>query len=424
MLVTVDESGRATHVDGNPEQPVTAGFLCGKVSNYLDRVYAEDRILHPLVHEGTKGSGEFRRASWDEALDLVAEGLGAAIDRHGGEAVLPYSYMGTQGLIQGDVMSARVMNSIGATSLERTICATAGITGVTATHGISPEVDPELWPLARSVLVWGWNPMSTAPHLWKLLLEARSNGAKLVVVDPFRSRTARVADEHLRPLPGTDAALALGMMRALVDAGLHDEQWCREHTTGYEALLERLGEHDVERWAGICQVPAEDIRRVAAEFAGTRPALLRLGVGAQRHAGAPVAYRTIACLPALAGAWREPGGGCSYIPTATAAAVSSVPLQREDLRPYEPRTINMSQLGAALTGRALEPPVAALVVWNSNPAQIAPDQEQVLAGLRRDDLFTVVLEQFMTDTAAHASCCPPPRSWSTSTCCSRGATTT
>ena len=397
MHVSVDDGGRATKVAGDPEHPVTAGFLCGKVSNYLDRVYAEDRLLHPLVRE----NGDFRRAGWDEALDRVAAGLRDAIDRHGPESILPYSYAGTMGLIQGNSMSARFFNALGASELVRTICATAGMAGTTGVHGFSPEVDPEEWPNARYMLVWGWNPMSTAPHLWRFMLEARRQGAQLVVVDPFRSRTARVADEHVRPLPGTDAALALGMMRAVVDAGLEAEDWCRAHAAGYDELLARVHERTVEGWAELCGVPAEQVERVARGFAGTAPALLRLGVGAQRHAGAPAAYRTVACLPVLTGAWRHRGGGCSYIPTATGGAVSSAPLEGRDLRPGPVRAINMSQLGDALTG-ALDPPVAALVVWNSNPAQIAPDQERVLAGLRRDDLFTVVLEQFMTDTAAHA----------------------
>ena len=401
MHVSV-EDGRATHVTGDPDHPITVGFLCGKVSNYLDRVYSDERILYPLVRTGAKGGAEFRRASWDEALDLIADGLGRARDEHGGESILPYSYMGTQGFIQGDVMSARVMNALGASDLERTICASAGIVGAAATHGISTEVDPELWPHARYVLVWGWNPMSTAPHLWRKLLDARKNGATIVVVDPFRSRTARVADEHLRPLPGTDAALALGMMRAVVDAGLQDEDWCREHAAGYDELVAELREWPPERAAEVSGVDAEAIERVGRAFAETQPALLRLGVGAQRHFGAPAAYSTIASLPALVGAWRHVGGGCSYIPLATAGAISSGPLQRDDLKPGPTRTINMSQLGQALTDPELEPPVRALVCWNSNPANIAPDQERVLEGLRREDLFTVVLEQFMTDTAAHA----------------------
>jgi anaerobic selenocysteine-containing dehydrogenase len=401
MHVTV-EDGRATKVAGDPDHPITVGFLCGKVSNYLDRVYSDERILHPLIREGAKGEARFRRASWDEALDRVAAGLRAARDEHGGEAILPYSYAGTQGLIQSDTMSARVMNALGATDLERTICASAGIAGTKMAHGFSPEVDPEEWPHARYVIVWGWNPMSTAPHLWRKLLDARKAGAKIVAVDPFRSRTARVADEHLRPLPGTDAALGLGMMRAIVDAGLQDEEWCRRHAEGYDELLANLADFPVERAAEITGVEADTIARVGLEFASTRPALLRLGVGAQRHLGAPAAYATLASLPALTGAWRDRGGGCSYIPNATASAVSKTPLQRLDLRPGPVRRINMSQVGRALTDPGLDPPVAAMVCWSSNPAAVAPDQQQVLAGLGREDLFTVVLEQFMTDTAAHA----------------------
>ena len=402
MLTTVDESGRAVAIGGDPDHPITAGFLCGKVSNYLDRVYSKDRILEPLIRTGPKGAGEFRPATWEEALDVSAGRIGAAIEEHGGESVLPYSYMGTQGALQSGSIADRFMNAIGASRLVRTICASAGIAGVVATHGLSPEVDPEEWPHARYLLIWGWNPMSTAPHLWRKLLEARRAGARLVVVDPFRSRTARVADEHLRPLPGTDAALALGMMRAVVDAGLADEDWCRAHAQGYDELLERLAERPVSHWAEICGISAGTIERIAREFATTQPSLLRLGVGAQRHLGAPIAYRTIACLPALVGAWRHRGGGCSYIPTATANAIPSGGLSGEDLGTAERRDVNMSQLGAALTDRELSPPVAAMVVWSSNPAQVAPEQERVLAGLRREDLFTLVVEQFMTDTAAHA----------------------
>jgi anaerobic selenocysteine-containing dehydrogenase len=397
MHVTA-EGGRAVEVAGDPDHPITVGFLCGKVSNYLERVYSEERVLHPLVRE----NGGFRRASWDEALDRVAAGLTRARQEFGGESILPYSYMGTQGLIQANTMSARVMNALGATELERTICASAGMAGTLMAQGVSPEVDPEEWPHARYLLVWGWNPMSTAPHLWRKLLDARKAGARLVVVDPFRSRTARVADEHLRPLPGTDAALGMGMMRAIVDAGLHDEEWCRAHAEGYDELLAALAGFEVEQAAAITGVDAEAIARVGREFAATGPALLRLGVGAQRHLGAPAAYATLASLPALTGAWRDRGGGCSYIPTATAAAVSAAPLQGEELRQGPVRRINMSQLGTALTDEELDPPVKAFVCWSSNPAAIAPDQEQVLAGLRREDLFTVVLEQFMTDTAALA----------------------
>lgn len=402
MLVTVDDDGRAVKVEGDPEHPITDGFLCGKVSNYLDRVYGEGRLLRPLVRTGAKGSGEFRDAGWEEALDLVARGLAEVVERHGPQAVLPWSYMGTMGVLQGGVVPHRFFNALGASELERTICADAGMAGVVSAHGISPEVDPELWPSARHVLIWGWNPMSTAPHLWKKILAARRAGARVVVVDPYRSRTARVADEHLRPLPGTDAALGLGMMRAIVDAELHAEDWCREHVAAYDELLAVLAEWPVERAAEVSGVPAPDIERAGREFASSQPSLLRLGVGAQRHAGAETAYRTLACLPALAGSWRAEGGGCSYLPTATAAALSTEPLKGAEWRAGPVRRINMSALGEALTDPALDPPVGALVVWSGNPAQVAPRQGAVLDGLRREDLFTVVLEQVMTDTARHA----------------------
>jgi anaerobic selenocysteine-containing dehydrogenase len=402
MLVTV-EDGRAVKVAGDPDHPVTHGALCAKVNDYPARAYAPDRLLHPMLRDGAKGAGALRQVTWDEALDVAATRLLEVRDRHGGEAILPYSYLGSQGYLQRDLMSARVMNALGATDLERTICADAGIVGVIATHGLSPEVDPERWPNARFVLLWGWNPLSNAPHLWRLVMEARKqSGARVVVVDPFRSRTARVADQHIRLVPGTDAALALGMMRAIVDAGLHDEEWCRAHSTGYDDLLGRLDEWPVERAAQITGVDADTIGEVARDFASTQPSLVRLGVGAQRHAGAPMAYRTIACLPALAGSWRHDGGGCSYIPTACSSAVDWGPLQRTDLRPGPVRTINMSALGDALTDASLDPPVKALVVWCSNPAQVAPDQSKVHAGLARDDLFTVVLDQFVTDTARYA----------------------
>ena len=260
------------------------------------------------------------------------EELARVRDEPGGEAILPYSYAGTQGLIQGNTMSARVMHALGATSLERTICATAGIVGGATTHGVSPEVDPDEWHHARHLLVWGWNPMSTAPHLWRKLLEARRAGARLVVVDPFRSRTARVADEHLRPIPGTDAALAIGMMRAVWTPA------CRTRTGAAPTPTATTSCSGAGRPPGRAlrrdlRVDADTIARNGREFATTRPALLSLGVGAQRHLGAPAAYSTIASLPALTGAWRDRGGGCSYIPIATAAAVSSHPLEGEDLLP-------------------------------------------------------------------------------------------
>ena len=302
-------------------------------------------------------------------------------------------------------MSARVMNALGATELERTICATAGMRRhADARTASRPRSIPRSGTHARHLLVWGWNPMSTAPHLWRKLLDARAAGARLVVVDPFRSRTARVADEHLSPLPGTDAALAIGMMRAVVDAGLQDEDWCRAHAEGYDELL-----------AALARAPGRALRRdlrratpttIASAWAASSPPPSRrcCASGWARSAtwARPPPTRTIASLPALTGAWRDRGGGCSYIPLATAAAVDS--LRAAARGPAARAGAHDQHVPArrALTDPALDPPVKALVCWNSNPAAIAPDQERVLEGLRRDDLFTVVLEQFMTDTAAHA----------------------
>lgn len=401
LVIEVD-GGKAVRVGGDPDHPVTAGTLCAKVNDYLERVYSPDRVLRPLVRTGEKGSGSFEEVTWDEALNRVAGQLRHVRERFGGEAILPYSYMGTMGYVQGDLMSARLMNALGASDLERTICAEAGIAGTMSTQGASSEVDPELWPNARHIVVWGWNPLSTAPHLWRFILRARRAGARLVVIDPYRSRTARVADEHVRPMPGTDAALALGLMRSMVDAGVHDDEWCRQYTTGYDELLGRLDEWPVHRAADVTGVDGDAIRRIGVAIATRQPSLVRAGVGAQRHVGAPNAYRTISCVPALAGSWRHVGGGFSYIPLATAGAVSMGHLKRSDLRPAPVRTINMSALGEALTDADLNPPVRALVAWNSNPARVAPDTTKVSAGLARDDLFCVVLEQFITDTARYA----------------------
>ncbi len=400
IRVTV-EDGRAVALDGDPTHPITAGFVCGKVRTYLERVYSTDRITAPLIRSGPKGSGSFRAASWDEALAVAADGIAAAIARHGGETVLPYSFLGNQGALQGNVVSGRLMNLLGATALERTICDAAAIMGVGWTHGADPEVDPEEWQHARLVVIWGWNPISTAPHLWAQVVKARQAGARLVVVDPFRSRTARVADEHLQPLPGTDGALALGAMRALVDAGLADEAWCRQHAVGYDDLVERLDDYPVERCAAITGLPADRIEALGHGLARTQPSLLRLGVGAQRHAGAEMAYRTIACLPALAGSWRHRGGGFSYSPIATWDAFDPGAPERPDLLSAPVRSVPMGRLGHALTALS-DPPIGALVVWNANPAVGEPAEGTVLRGLGRDDLFCVVLEQFLTETATYA----------------------
>ena len=331
---TVDEDGRATHVAGDPDHPITAGFLCGKVSNYLDRVYAEDRILQPLVRTAPKGAATFREASWDEALDVAAPGC-ARIERHGGESILPYSYMGTQGVHPGRLMSAP--------GDERARRQRARADDLRDRRDRRRRRDPRRsrprsTPRSgrtRATCSCGAGTRCRPRRTCGASCSTRAEpGAKLVVVDPFRSRTARVADEHLPPLPGTDAALALGMMRAIVDAGLADEEWCRAHADGYDELLARLG--------GVADraCAAGDLRRAGRGDRARRPRVRFArsrrccGSASARSATSarPRPTRTIACLPALAGAWRHRGGGCSYIPTATAAAVSSAPLQRADLR--------------------------------------------------------------------------------------------
>ena len=321
-------------------------------------------------------------------------------------------------------MANRLFDAIGGSTLVRTICASAGVAGTMATNGASPEVDPEEWVHARTIVVWGWNPLSTAPHLWRLILEARRRGARLIVVDPFRSRTARVADVHLRPAARHRRRARARRHAALLDAGLADEEWCRAHALGYEELVERLAGGPSSCRPAL-RPPGRDVRELARALAQDQPSLIRLGVGAQRHAGAPIAYRTIACIPALAGSWRHRGGGLSYIPTGMFGVLREERLARPQLREGTARSLNMSRIGEALTDPELDPPVAALIVWNSNPAAIAPDQERVLEGLRRDDLFTIVCEQFMTDTAAHADVVlRPRRSSSTSTSCGHGDITT
>jgi anaerobic selenocysteine-containing dehydrogenase len=398
--VTV-EDGRAVRMRGVKEHPLTQGRLCAKVNHFLDRVYSPDRLLHPLRRVGSKGERRFERNGWDEALDEVAGRIRRIVDEHGGEAVLPYSYMGTQGIVQGGSMDLRLFARLGATRLTRAICGSSAAAGYTATQGGTKGMLPEDLRHSRFVVLWGTNTIVTNLHLWPFVAEARENGARVVVVDPVETRTAKSADWHVRPRPGTDAALALGLMHVIVDEGLHDADYVERHAVGFEQLCDRLDEYPPDRVSEITGVPAEDVRELARAYATTRPQAIRTLIGMGHHERGGMTLRTIACLPVLVGAWRELGGGMA----GTTAWAAWAPLDlgqvaRPDLEDPSIRVVNMVQLGRALT--QLDPPVRALVVYNSNPAAIAPDQGRVLEGLRRDDLFTVVIEQFMTDTAAHA----------------------
>ena len=402
MLVTV-ENGRATRMAGDPDHPITRGFLCTKVAKYLERTYHDGRLLYPQIRIGAKGEGKFRRASWEEALDLIASRLEAAADEHGPQSILPYSYAGTMGLIQGEGMDRRFFHFLGASKLDRTICASAGSEALNVTYGTRMGVDPEDVPNAKLILLWGTNTLTANPHLWPFIREAKKkNRARTIVIDPLRTRTAAACDEHIAVRPGTDAALALGMMHVLFRDGLANVDYLTEMTHGWEALRERvLSDYAPERVAKICRIDASTIEDLATRYGTIRPAYIRLNYGLQRHAGGGSAVRAISLLPAVTGAWDEIGGGCCLSTSGTFSKLDFAALHRGDLSPAGTRTINMSRLGEALT-ETDDPPVKAIVVYNSNPAAVAPDRENVLRGLKRDDLYTVVLEHFQTDTADFA----------------------
>ncbi|MDH4344992.1 MAG: molybdopterin oxidoreductase family protein [Thermoleophilia bacterium] len=398
--VTVD-AGRAVGLRGVKEHPLTRGGLCAKVNRFLDRVYSPDRLLHPLRRIGPKGGGRFERVTWEEALDLVASRLREVVDEHGGEAVLPYSYMGTQGLVQGASIDQRLFSALGASRLVRAVCGSAPAAALRAVQGGTKGMLPEDLRHSRLVLLWGTNTIVTNLHLWPFVTEARERGAEVVVIDPQRTRTAAAADRHVRPRPGTDAALALGMAHVILAEGLHDADYVERHAVSFDAFRERAAEYPPERAAAITGLGEEEVVELARLYATTRPAAIRTLIAIGHHERAGDTVRAIACLPVLTGAWRDLGGG--LVGTTAWAAWAPLDLdslQRSDLVDPSIREVNMVLLGQALT--ELEPPVRALVVYNSNPAVIAPDQGRVLAGLRRDDLFTVVVEQFLTDTATHA----------------------
>jgi anaerobic selenocysteine-containing dehydrogenase len=395
------EDGVATSLAGDREQPDTRGVLCAKVDHFVERAYSDARVLYPLRRSGPKGSGAFERVTWDVALDDIAARLRTIIAESGPTAILPYSFAGTQGALQCNGMARRFFSRLGASRLDRTICATAGGAGLDATNGTSAGMLPRDLAHSRFIVLWGTNTIVTNLHLWPIVSQARKRGAKVVVIDPLKTRTAAAADWHVRPLPGSDAALALGMMNVIVADGLIDERYIAEQTVGFEPLRARLAEYPVERVATLTGLPAGEIVALARAYATTRPAAIRVLVGLEHHAAGEMMFRTIACLPALTGAWRERGGGLvHHTMHLFAQALRSV--QMPSLEDGTIRAFNMLQLGKALTDPDLAPPIRALFVYSSNPAVTTPNQNLVLRGLRRDDLFTVVHEQFLTDTARHA----------------------
>jgi anaerobic selenocysteine-containing dehydrogenase len=400
--VTLD-GPRAVQLAGDREHPFTRGFLCHKVSRYLERVYHPGRLTQPLRRIGPKGEGRFEPITWEAALDEIAQRFAAfAAGPHGPQAILPYSYCGTMGKIQGAGLDRRFFHRLGATLLDRTICATAGGAGYAYTIGSKQGMQPEAFAESRYLINWGSNTAVTNSHLWVLMHEARKRGAKIVTIDPYRCRTAARSDWHLMPRVGSDAALALGLMHVLFRDRLIDEDYVSRFCLGRAELEERVrGEYGLDRVSQITGLAAADVEKLAHEYAHTRPAAIRINYGLQRHRGGGMAVRTIACLPALIGAWRDWAGGI-LLSTSGNFPLNYQALERPDLIPPGTRTINMVQLAEALAGELPGPPVQALYVYNSNPAAVAPDQKRVLAGLRRDDLFTVVHEQFQTDTADYA----------------------
>lgn len=398
MLVEVDQSGRAVRVKGDPAHPFTHGGLCVKVAHYEKRVYHRDRLLYPMKRAGRKGEGRFERISWNEALDTVAAKL-KEIAKDDPQSIVPYSYAGTMGLLQSASMDRRFFHRLGASLLDRTICATAGMFGMRYTVGASVGTNPETVDRAKYALIWGSNIITSNIHLWRYILKARANGARVVCIDPLRTRTAEQSDEHIAIMPGTDAAFALGMMHIILRDGLQDQDYIDRHTIGFSGLRQRVEEYTPAKVSEITGISQDTIERITHEYAANSPAFIRVNYGLQRHAGGGMAVRSIFCLPALVGAWRYPGGG-ALLSTGGFYRLNYAALERPDLIQGQPRTVNMSRLGDALTNA--DPPVRALIVYNSNPGAVAPNQQQVLAGLRREDLFTVVLEHFQTDTADYA----------------------
>lgn len=398
-LVTV-EDGRATHIAGDPDHPVTQGFLCAKVNRYIERTYHPERLRTPLRRTGPKGTGQFTEISWNEALDEIASRLDdIARSAEGPQAILPYSYAGTMGMVQGSSVDRRFFHLLGASRLDRTICSMAGTVGMRMTVGANVGADSEGVPESDLVLLWGTNTLTANPHLWPFVLEARKRGAPIICIDPIRTRTAQQCDEWLPIRPGTDAALALGMMHVLFAHGLEDRDYLERYTIGHEQLRARVAEWTPERTSHVTGLPEESIVSLGERYGRARAAFIRVNYGLQRHAGGGMAVRSIACLPAITGHWRRAGGGVQ-LSTSANFAFDRAALERPDLGPPA-RTINMIRLGEALTAGDAGvggPPVKALVVYNSNPAAVAPERNVVLRGLARDDLFTVVLEHFRTDT--------------------------
>ena len=403
-MITTVQDGVAVKVQGNPNHRHTDGVLCTKVSRYTERTYHADRVLHPLRRTGPKGSGAFERVSWDEALHDIAARL-SDIAARDPEAIVPYSYAGTMGMVQGESMAGRFWHRIGASFLDRTICSNAGGEALLYTLGAKVGMKVEFFAESKLIVIWGSNSITSNLHFWKLAQQAKRDGAKLICIDPRRTDTAEKCHEHLQLRPGTDAALALAVMHELVVNDWLDHDYIERHTLGWEGLRERALRWTPERAAEVCGIDTEQVRSLARDYGTTRPAAIRLNYGMQRVRGGGNAVRAVACLPALTGAWRHRAGGM-LLSSSGFFPVDKAALQRPDLlNGRTPRTINMVTIGNDLLRESspqFGPKIEALVVYNSNPVAVAPESGKVVAGFSREDLFTVVLEHFRTDTADYA----------------------
>lgn len=407
--ITEVRDGRAVAFYADKEHPITQGWLCAKVRPYLEHVYHPDRLTHPLRRVGPKGGDQWERISWEAAIGAITGRWKAIIAEHGAAAILPYSYSGTLGLVQNLACEQRLWNRMGASGLQRSICGAAAERAVNATLGARLAPDPRDVQHSRLVILWGHNPASTGPHFMPFLRQAQRAGCHVVVIDPRRTRTARSADEHIRPRPATDGALALGLMHVLVREGLHDEGWLRAHAFGWDDLRARIAEYPPERVAAITGVSEATIVSLARRYGTTQPALIKIADGLQRHGNGGQTVRAIACLPALVGQYGVRGGGLSYS-TSGYLLWNGNALAHLGECPPIPRVVNMNRLGAALTGEVADPPIQALYVFNANPVASSPNAGLIVRGLQRADLFTVVHDLFMTDTARHADIVLPATS--------------
>jgi anaerobic selenocysteine-containing dehydrogenase len=400
-VITEVQDGRAVKFEADPEHPFTQGWLCAKVRPYLDRVYHPDRLEYPLRRVGPKGSGEWERITWDDALAEITQRWQQIIAEDGAAAILPYSYSGTIGTIQQMVASSRFWNRLGASALDRAICDAAAGIGMKSTYGIGLAPDARDLPECRYLIIWGHNPASTGPHIVPFIRDAQRNGCVVVVIDPRKTLTARSADLHLQPLPATDGALALGMINLIFSEGLHAEAWLEANTIGWRDLRDRAAEYPLERVAAITGLDAATIADVARRFATTKPAMLKTADGVQRHGNSGQTFRAVISLPAIVGQVGVKGGGLWYS-TGGYGAWDVEAVTHASECPPPPRTLNMNRLGAVLNGELDGPPIRSLFVFNANPATSSPDTGAIVRGLLRDDLFTVVHELFMSDTARYA----------------------